>query len=413
MAQVAVKTCEICVSASGTQYCLECEQCFCENCKTFHKKQKVTKNHQFQSSIDVIPEVKSKCKDHNEDVSSLCNTCSVKVCSDCVTGSHRGHEFSNLTDSMSQLKENEKDLQRKVKEATQNIKKIEEGAKAFDGMVTIEPLSGYPSIHYTKATDNDIKQMLGTFTISENVNNPSPKKYVRTDESTQDEIKRMTNLISSVFWRERYQGITQLLEFCETHAQVVAVNATKIFDKFLPRLQDPNSKVNLFALQVFQHIIPLVSDSLIIVLNMAVGNVAPNLSSRNKEICNTAMDIISALMQNIDGGLLLQALVNQTQSASAKSKPYLVVKVAELVRSVYSRKQKQVVLYVLPLLWHLLGATNSSGVVQEGSSSIRTATHALVNSLYSEMGSALMEKAHADASVTPRHLDLLNALLGR
>lgn len=259
MAQVAVKTCEICVRASGTQYCLECEQCFCENCKTFHKKQKVTKNHQFQSSIDVIPEVKSKCKDHNEDVSSVCNTCSVKVCSDCVTGSHRGHDFSNLTDSMSQLKENEKDLQRKVKEATQNIKKIEEGAKAFDGMVeevvkaimkegtkikamvdkqiakmiasvkdqsknekeniaksiadnksvlkvgsellkkiyeleksrndrkllqslqklsddvtklsedvaklTIEPLSGYLSIHYTKATDNDIKQMLGTFTI--------------------------------------------------------------------------------------------------------------------------------------------------------------------------------------------------------------------------------------------------------
>jgi hypothetical protein len=48
------------------------------------------------------------------------------------------------------------------------------------------------------------------------------------------------------------------------------------------------------------------------------------------------------------------------------------------------------VLHVLPLLWHLLGATNSSGAVQGGSSSIRTATHALVHSLYSEMGSLLM-----------------------
>lgn len=73
----------------------------------------------------------------------------------------------------------------------------------------------------------------------------------------------------------------------------------QIFDKFLPRLQDPNSKVNLFALQVFQQIIPLLSDSLAVVLNMAVGNVAPNLSSKNKEIYTTAMDIISALMQNI------------------------------------------------------------------------------------------------------------------
>ncbi|XP_071163839.1 TOG array regulator of axonemal microtubules protein 1-like isoform X40 [Mytilus edulis] len=248
---------------------------------------------------------------------------------------------------------------------------------------------------------------------SENVNNPSPKKYVRTDENTQDEIKKITNMISSNDWKERHHGIGELLAFCETHAQVVAVNATKIFDKFLPRLQDPNSKVNLYALQVFQQIIPLMSDSLAIVLNMAVGNVAPNLSSKNKEIYNTAMDIISALMQHIDGGLLLQPLANQAQSASARSKPDLVVKVAELVRSVYSRKQKQVVLHVLPLLWHLLGATNSSGAVQGGSSSIRTATHALVHSLYSEMGSALMDKATADASVTPRHLDLLNELLER
>ncbi|XP_052096350.1 E3 ubiquitin-protein ligase TRIM71-like [Mytilus californianus] len=212
--------------------------------------------------MDVIPEVKSKCKDHNEDVSFVCNTCSVVVCSDCVTGSHKGHEFSNLMDSMSQLKENEKDLQRKVNEATQNIKKIEDGSKAFDGMVevvvkaiikdgtkikamvdkqiakmvasvkdqsknekekiaksiadnksvfkvgsdllkkiyeleksrndrkllqslqklsddvkklsddvaklTIEPHSEYPSKHYTTtiATDNDIKQILGKFTIS-------------------------------------------------------------------------------------------------------------------------------------------------------------------------------------------------------------------------------------------------------
>jgi hypothetical protein len=55
----------------------------------------------------------------------------------------------------------------------------------------------------------------------------------------------------------------------------------------------------LFALQVFQQIIPLLSDSLAVVLNMAVGNVAPNLSSKNKEIYQTAMDIITALMQNI------------------------------------------------------------------------------------------------------------------
>ncbi|XP_063436145.1 E3 ubiquitin-protein ligase TRIM71-like [Mytilus trossulus] len=132
MAQVASKTCEICVSASGSQYCLECEQYFCENCKIFHKRQKLSKNHQFQSSEDDIPEAKSKCKDHNEDVSLLCNTCNVVVCSKCVTGNHKGHAFSQLMDSITQLKEKtKKNVSRKVQEATLNMEKIEEGQQAF------------------------------------------------------------------------------------------------------------------------------------------------------------------------------------------------------------------------------------------------------------------------------------------
>ncbi|XP_063436124.1 probable E3 ubiquitin-protein ligase MID2 [Mytilus trossulus] len=133
MAQAASKTCEICVSAPGSQYCLECEQYFCENCKTFHNRQKISKTHQFQSSTGSIPEGRSKCKDHNEDVSFVCNTCNTAVCSSCVTGSHKGHEFSKFIDSILQLKEkNKNNLRRKVNEETQNIKQIEEGIQAFD-----------------------------------------------------------------------------------------------------------------------------------------------------------------------------------------------------------------------------------------------------------------------------------------
>ena len=84
--------------------------------------------------------------------------------------------------------------------------------------------------------------------------------------------------------------------------------------------------------------------------------------------------------------------------------------ISELVSRVYPKKQKQVVLHVLPLLWHLLGATNSSGAVQGGRSSIRTATGKLVNSLYNYMGPQLIERASADPNVTPRHIQLLQEL---
>ncbi|XP_078314786.1 TOG array regulator of axonemal microtubules protein 1-like isoform X3 [Crassostrea virginica] len=239
------------------------------------------------------------------------------------------------------------------------------------------------------------------------------RRVLRTDDATQESIKTMINLISANDWRDRHKGITLLLEMAESQTDVVSMNVVKIFDKFLPRLQDPNSKVNLFALTVMLQIVPVLSDSLTQVLSMAIGNIAPNLSSKNKEIYNTAMEIINSLTENIDGGQLLQPLANQAQSANARSKPDLVIKVAELVTKVYQRKQKQVVLHVLPLLWHLLGATNSSGAVQGGSSSIRTATATLVNSLHNQMGGALLEKATTDPNVTPRHLQLLQEMIER
>lgn len=73
----------------------------------------------------------------------------------------------------------------------------------------------------------------------------------------------------------------------------------QIFDKFLPRLQDPNSKVNLYALQVMLQITPILSDALAAVINLAVGNVSPNLSSKNREIYQSAMDIIDAFMEHV------------------------------------------------------------------------------------------------------------------
>ena len=59
---------------------------------------------------------------------------------------------------------------------------------------------------------------------------PSPsKRYVRTDENTQEEIKQMTTLISANDWRDRYKGITQLLELCENNTDIVAINVIKVW----------------------------------------------------------------------------------------------------------------------------------------------------------------------------------------
>ncbi|CAG2203309.1 unnamed protein product [Mytilus edulis] len=136
MAQSASKTCEICVSAPGSHYCLDCEQLYCENCKSLHKRQKLSTNHQFQNASESIPEGKSRCSEHKEELSFMCNTCNVLVCASCVTGKHNGHKFSKLVDVIAQLRdENKTQIQGKTNEEITNKRKIEESLESFDQAV--------------------------------------------------------------------------------------------------------------------------------------------------------------------------------------------------------------------------------------------------------------------------------------
>ncbi|XP_071081415.1 TOG array regulator of axonemal microtubules protein 1-like isoform X2 [Haliotis cracherodii] len=248
---------------------------------------------------------------------------------------------------------------------------------------------------------------------AESVNTPQPKrKSVRTDEGTMDDIREMIGQLGSNDWKTRHAGITQFQQMTESNPNAVSSQLVKIFDKFLPRLQDSNSKVNLHALQVMLQVIPQLKDSMLSgVLNMAIGNVAPNLSSKNREIYTTATDILECFIEHMDSSLLIQPFANQAQSVSARSKPDMVLKVAYLVDRVYSKKQKQVILHVLPLLWHLLGAQNSSGALHGGSSDLRQAMGSLVSVLYKHMGQSLIEKASSDPNVSTRHLNLLQELI--
>ncbi|CAG2190850.1 unnamed protein product [Mytilus edulis] len=122
MAQAASKTCEVCVSAPGSQYCIDCRS--------------YPETISFKKASDLIPEVKSRCNEHKEEVTLICNTCNAQICTSCVTGKHNGHTFSKIVDVIVQLRgDNETKLRAKTNEANQNIKKIEESLNVFDNSV--------------------------------------------------------------------------------------------------------------------------------------------------------------------------------------------------------------------------------------------------------------------------------------
>lgn len=95
MAQVPLQNCEICEKSVGRRYCIDCEQYFCKPCEEFHLKSKSCRDHVFQDLGHINPDDKKvKCKEHKEDMTYYCTTCSVLVCKICLPRNHKNHDFS-------------------------------------------------------------------------------------------------------------------------------------------------------------------------------------------------------------------------------------------------------------------------------------------------------------------------------
>ncbi|XP_076072138.1 tripartite motif-containing protein 46-like [Mytilus galloprovincialis] len=104
MAQAASKTCEICVSGPGHNYCEQCDQLFCDGCKISHLRTKMSKNHTFLSGPNINPDVKLYCKEHDENFIYYCMECSTPVCKICAIKKHKSHDFAEIKESTEGIK---------------------------------------------------------------------------------------------------------------------------------------------------------------------------------------------------------------------------------------------------------------------------------------------------------------------
>ncbi|XP_062863351.1 TOG array regulator of axonemal microtubules protein 1 isoform X2 [Trichomycterus rosablanca] len=218
-------------------------------------------------------------------------------------------------------------------------------------------------------------------------------------------VKQIKALLGSKDFRERIKGIDQLVADCQENPYMVVGNMFPVFDAFKERLQESNSKVNLYALEALQKIIPLLRDNLAQMVNILIPAVVDNhLNSKNNAVYTAATAAIHALVKHLDNTLLLQPFCTKAQFLSGKAKVDLVEKVAELVRELYPRKPQLVEQKVLPLLWHLLGTSGNSGTAHGRGGSMRGATSDLCQALHFHMGPTLLD--HATSQSTNVHKSL-------
>ncbi|VDI06965.1 Hypothetical predicted protein [Mytilus galloprovincialis] len=98
--------CEMCMSAHGTQFCLDCNQYFCPNCKTSHLRIAVCRDHRFKNSAKKASDTSLVCQDHNELFVFICDECDVPVCRICTVKSHKGHSMADIEETVSKKKNN-------------------------------------------------------------------------------------------------------------------------------------------------------------------------------------------------------------------------------------------------------------------------------------------------------------------
>ncbi|XP_044774363.1 TOG array regulator of axonemal microtubules protein 1 isoform X2 [Neomonachus schauinslandi] len=235
------------------------------------------------------------------------------------------------------------------------------------------------------------------------------KSVPRNSLESAEYIKVITSLLNAKDFRDRINGIKQLLSDTENNQELVVVNIVKIFDAFKSRLHDSNSKVNLVALETMHKMIPLLRDNLSPIINMLIPAIVDNnLNSKNPGIYAAATNVVQALSQHVDNYLLLQPFCTKAQFLNGKAKQDMTEKLADIVMELYQRKPHATEQKVLVVLWHLLGNMTNSGSLPGAGGNIRTATAKLSKALFAQMGQNLLNQA---ASQPPHIKKSLEELL--
>ncbi|KAM4853204.1 TOG array regulator of axonemal microtubules protein 1 isoform 2-T2 [Thomomys bottae] len=235
------------------------------------------------------------------------------------------------------------------------------------------------------------------------------KSFPRNSLESAEYVKVITGLLNAKDFRDRINGIQQLLSDTENNQELVVGNIVKIFDAFKSRLHDSNSKVNLVALETMHKMIPLLRDNLCPIINMLIPAIVDNnLNSKNLGIYAAATNVIQALSQHVDNYLLLQPFCTKAQFLNGKAKQDMTEKLADIVMELYPRKPHATEQKVLVVLWHLLGNMTNSGSLPGAGGNIRAATAKLSKALFAQMGQNLLNQA---ASQPPHIKKSLEELL--
>ncbi|OQR89564.1 hypothetical protein THRCLA_09687 [Thraustotheca clavata] len=217
-----------------------------------------------------------------------------------------------------------------------------------------------------------------------------------------EKLNVLQQKLDSSNWKDRFDALAELKEMMLkfSNAIIQSSKLLQIFDGVNKRLEDGNSKVNVYALESLLEIIPAFGNGMESLLPNLVPVLARNLASNNQKIVQLAERGFELLCDSMESKTLCQHLALVIKNGNTRVKPGLILKLHRLVENGSPSNQSAIQRYVLPLALELM---------KESKNDVREANTKLLRALYSALGPSMLDTAY---KLPKTHQEKLSDVLG-
>lgn len=216
-------------------------------------------------------------------------------------------------------------------------------------------------------------------------------------------LERLQKSLESSNWKDRYDALQEATTFVCSSARGLTESGKVIglFDLIIKRMEDGNAKVNVFALECLEKMVPaLGSSGMELVLSSFLPALTKNLAANNPKLSTLTLSVVQVLCTHVDAKLLCQHFAAIARHANSRIKPLLIDTLEQLTLNSDEKNQYALNRYVLPLALEL---------VKEAKSDVKDANTRLLRALYANLGPTMLQAVYKQST---SQQERISAILG-
>ena len=230
--------CDSCKENEAVKFCVECSFNYCSICLETRARIPIARNHQLQPATSTKVEINvkkySKCFEHSELMTLMCENCEIMVCSYCLTLKHKNHNFMHASEYFVSAKVKFEEHLKKIEETLQNVTK---NIKCSEDMMHDNELKASNLKKEIQQRGEDVKKIIDSIVAAFNQNIDGKVKRLRqkADEVLM-ELKKMQYDLS-----EEIENVKHKLKNL-SYSNVTEITLNTFQDEAIPNYSESFSR---------------------------------------------------------------------------------------------------------------------------------------------------------------------------